>query len=107
MKMLLDENLPLRLRHDYSEFEVYTVQYMGWRGKENGELLSLILEQGFEIFLTYDKNIAFQQNFDKYSIPVCVFNTSLNKYEHLSALTSQVKELIATDNLKIGINIIE
>ncbi len=105
--MLLDENLPLKLRLDYEEYDVYTVQYMGWRGKENGELLGLILENQFELFLTYDKNIAYQQNFDTYSIPVCVLNVPLNKYEYLTLLTPKVKELIENHTLKIGINIIE
>lgn len=40
MKLLLDENLPKRLKQDFSEHEVYTVRDKGWSGVKNGELLN-------------------------------------------------------------------
>jgi predicted nuclease of predicted toxin-antitoxin system len=42
MKLLLDENLPKRLKVDLMEFEVYTVSDNGWAGKKNGELMKLM-----------------------------------------------------------------
>ena len=53
MKILLDENLPRRLKADFgADFEVYTVRDMNWLGKKNGELLGLIVFNGFDIFIT-------------------------------------------------------
>ena len=69
MKLLLDENLPKRLKKDFPEHEVYTVRDKGWNGKTNGALLALMLEDGFDVLLTFDKNLQHQQNFDKYPIP--------------------------------------
>ena len=48
MKLLLDENTPRKLKTDLSEFEVFTVREMGWGGKENGDLLDLMLKNNFD-----------------------------------------------------------
>ena len=62
MKVLLDENLDHRLRKLLGAHDVYTVDYMGWAGLRNGELLRIAEANGFEVFLTGDKNVAYQQN---------------------------------------------
>jgi predicted nuclease of predicted toxin-antitoxin system len=62
MKILLDENLPHRLRREFPQHEVMTVAYMGWAGVKNGELLSLAEANGFQVFLTADRNLSYQQN---------------------------------------------
>ncbi|MDZ4707726.1 MAG: DUF5615 family PIN-like protein [Saprospiraceae bacterium] len=58
MKLLLDENLPKRLKLDLNEHEIYTVADKGWKGITNGKLLELMIEINFDTFLTFDKNIA-------------------------------------------------
>lgn len=65
MKLLLDENLPKRLKEDFPEHEVYTVRDKNWNGVKNGELLKLMLDNGFQALLTFDKNLRSQQNFSK------------------------------------------
>jgi hypothetical protein len=62
VKILLDENLDHRLRRHLGAHDVYTVDYMQWAGLKNGELLRAAEEDGFEVFLTGDKNLAYQQN---------------------------------------------
>ena len=62
MKVLLDEQLPHRLRKHLGAYDVFTVDYMGWAGLKNGELLSVAEAGGFEVFLTGDKNLSYQQN---------------------------------------------
>ena len=52
-KVLLDENLPQLLRHHLTNFDVVTVQYQGWAGIQNGELISLI-DGKFDVLLTAD-----------------------------------------------------
>ncbi|WP_373515917.1 DUF5615 family PIN-like protein [Persicitalea sp.] len=68
MRLLLDENLPKRLKLDFPEHEVYTVRDKGWNGVKNGQLLKLLIENGFDALLTFDKNLQHQQNFSKYSV---------------------------------------
>jgi predicted nuclease of predicted toxin-antitoxin system len=74
MKLLLDENLPKKLKNDLADFEVFTVQEMGW--KTNGELLELMISNGFEALITADKNLQNQQSFKKYPIPVLTLNNT-------------------------------
>jgi hypothetical protein len=72
MLLLLDENLPKRLKLDFPEHDVYTVRDKQWNGTKNGPLLKLLLENSFNALLTYDKNLQHQQNFLKYTITVFV-----------------------------------
>jgi len=63
MRVLLDENLPLRLRLALVGHDVFTASYMGWAGIQNGNLLRLVEEGGFEVFVTADRKMKGQQNF--------------------------------------------
>ncbi len=67
--VILDENLPIPLRYFLSEFEVVTVQYQGWSGKQNGELINLI-DGKFDVFLTGDKNLRYQQQIENREIAI-------------------------------------
>ena len=70
MRLLLDENLPKRLKQDFLIHEVFTIREKSWNGIKNGELLKLLLENDFDALLTFDKNLQHQQNFQKYTITV-------------------------------------
>ena len=70
MRVLLDECVPPRLRGDLSGHEFRTVSEMRWRGKRNGELLRLMLAEGFDVLLTTDRNIPHQQNIRKAGVAV-------------------------------------
>ena len=61
MKILLDECTPRLLKRLLSEFEISTVQDMGWTGVTNGALLAMA-EAEFDVFVTTDKNLRYQQN---------------------------------------------
>jgi len=91
MKLLLDENLPKRLKNDLSEHETYTVADKAWTGISNGKLLELLIQNGFDVLLTFDKNLQYQQNFKKYSITVFVLNASDNSYSTLSKMIPKIK----------------
>lgn len=57
MKILLDESLLRKLRNNFgTEHKVFTVLDKGWLGKKNGELLKLMMEDKFELFVTVDRN---------------------------------------------------
>jgi hypothetical protein len=62
VRVLLDENLPHKLRACISQHEVTTVAYAGWGGLKNGELLKIAEEAGFEVFVTGDRALEYQQN---------------------------------------------
>jgi predicted nuclease of predicted toxin-antitoxin system len=86
MKLLLDENLPKKLKFHLPNHEVFHVSDKLWNGKKNGELLKLMLVDGFDALLTFDKNLQFQQNFEKYPLPVLVLVAAKNNFDSLSPL---------------------
>lgn len=102
MKLLLDENLPKRLKLDFPEHEIFTVRDKGWNGIKNGKLLSLLLENSYDALFTFDKNLSYQQNFFKYTITVFVLNAPINSYIELTKLSSQVHEYLNTPPLMHG-----
>ena len=67
--VILDENVPQPLRHYLTGFDVVTVQYQGWAGITNGELIALI-DGRFDVFLTADQNLRYQQNLRTRSIAI-------------------------------------
>jgi len=69
MKLLLDENLPIKLTAYFTDsHHVSTVVQEGWSGVKNGQLLNLMSDSGFEILITIDKNIRYQQNYESFAI---------------------------------------
>ena len=94
MRLLLDENLPKRLKQDLSEHEIYTVADKGWTGISNGKLLTLLTENEFDALIIFDKNLQYQQNFSKYAIAVLVLNASDNSYLTLKNLVPKIKETL-------------
>jgi len=103
--MLLDEDLPKLLKLDFPEHIVFTVRDMNWQGKTNGTLLRLMLANGFEVLMTFDKNLRHQQNFQTYSIAVLVLDAPKNKYEVLKELVPEVRQVLANP-LPVGATIV-
>jgi len=91
MKLLLDENLPKRLKNDFPEQEIFTVRDKDWNSKKNGELLELMLAENFDVLITFDQNMEHQQNFEKYPIAVFVLIAENNTYQLLSELLLNIK----------------
>lgn len=102
MRLLLDENLPKRLKLDFPEHEIFTVRDKEWNGIKNGELLKLLVDNSFNALLTFDKNLQHQQNFEKYTITVFVLTGRINQYVELTKLTPKVKEYLNRGYLPIG-----
>ena len=85
MRILLDEDLPRRLAAMLIGHETSTVQRSGWTGIKNGKLLGLASAQ-FDVFLTMDRNLEFQQNLAALPIAVLVVEAVSNRMEHLVPL---------------------
>jgi predicted nuclease of predicted toxin-antitoxin system len=62
MRILLDENLPHKLRRLLAGHDVRTAAYQGWAGLSNGALLKAAEDEGFEAIITADQGIRYQQN---------------------------------------------
>jgi hypothetical protein len=60
MKLLLDENLPHKLRELLVPHDVFTTAFMGWAGMRNGDLLALTAQNGFDALLSLDSGIQFE-----------------------------------------------
>lgn len=102
MLLLLDENLPKRLKLDFPEHEIYTVRDKAWNGIKNGDLLKLLIQNNFDALLTFDKNLQHQQNFLNYTIAVFVLSAKINSYEELTKLTPLIKVYFNDPHLPIG-----
>lgn len=106
MKILLDENIPAKLKLDFGEaYQVKTVRDMKWLGKKNGELLGLAAFNGFDIFITLDKNLTNQQNLEKVQIKFIVLLARDNKHQTLQPYVNKIKILLLSGKI-LKLNII-
>ena len=85
MKILLDECVDWRLSRLITGHEVKTARQMGWATIKNGELLALA-SQRFDVFVTVDRNLSFQQNIASFSVAVVVLRASSNRLAELQKL---------------------
>lgn len=94
MRILLDEQLPRQLARQFAGHHVRTVQQQGWAGLGNGELLRRAAAAGFEIFVTADQNLQFQQNLAHSPLGVIVLVAPSNALEDLLPLIPAVLEAV-------------
>ena len=99
MKILLDECIDRRLARDLKGHTVKTAPQMGWAGIKNGRLLALA-EKEFEVFVTVDRNLSFQQHLPKFKIAVLVLSARSNRLADLQPLVPAMLASFAT--LKAG-----
>ena len=90
MRILLDECVPVPLRRELTGHDVHTIQEMNWTGKKNGELLTLMADAGFDVLLTVDQNLRFQQNLAGAAVAVVVMVAPSNRLVDLVPLLPAV-----------------
>ncbi len=95
MRLLLDESVPGRLRRALPGHQVRTVGEAGWSGVKNGKLLALAANE-FDVFVTVDKNMPFQQNHLTLPIPVVVLHAASNELEFLLPLVARLEVVLAS-----------
>ena len=95
MRVLLDECLPKRLKRELVGHESRTAPEMGWASKRNGELLALAAG-AFDVFLTADRNLSYQQDVSAFNIAVIVLVAQSNRIDDLRPLAPRVLEVLAT-----------
>lgn len=97
-RVLLDENLPQPLRFQLTGHTVITSSYQGWAGQLNGDLVALAEEAAFDVMVTADQNLSYQQNMKGRKLALVVLSTP-NKTRVLANVT---RILAAVDEVETG-----
>ena len=93
MKILLVECIDRRVAKEIEGHEVVTVPKAGWAGVQNGDLLKRA-ETQFDVFLTVDRNVSFQQHLPKFAIAVVVLHAPTNRLKDLRTLLSKLHRVL-------------
>lgn len=75
MKLLLDEQIDVRMKPLLREFKVYTLHDFDWLGLQNGALREQVNQNGFDALVSADKNMPFQQNLSKVNFALVLLDT--------------------------------
>jgi len=106
MKILLDECIPQKFKDSFAGHDCSTVPEAGLAGQKNGELLSLAERNGFQVFLTLDKGVQYQQNLAQRSIAVIIVRARSNRIAdllpHAKACLEQVQSIRSGQMLLVG-----
>ena len=94
MRVLLDESIPIDFALDLPELQAQTVIGFGWAGLKNGALLRQAVGQ-FEVLITMDKNLQFQQNLAAHAIAVVLIRARSNRIDDLRPLVPQILAAVA------------
>ena len=93
-RVLFDENMPRLLRRDLPEFEIRTVQEEGWSSLQNGALLRKA-EMSFEVLVTADKRLQYQQDISSFRIAIVVVSAKSTRLIHMRPLVSRIQQALA------------
>ena len=99
-KLLLDECIPRKFKNHLPGHDCLTVPEAGWAGKKNGELLSAAENAGFQVFVSLDQGIEFQQNLTGRNIAVILLRAKSNRLADLVRLASQI--LVSLSSIEPG-----
>ena len=94
MRVLLDEQIDWRLKQSFdAEHDVETVRERGWIGKRNGDLLRAAAPV-FDVLLTMDRGIEYQQNFPAFEIAVVLVSAKSNRRGDMEPLMPEVNRML-------------
>jgi hypothetical protein len=99
VRVFLDECIDWRLARDIVGHDVKTARQMSWTTIQNGALLTLA-SQHFDVFVTLDRNLSFQQNLDSFSIAVVVLKAKTSRLADLKPLIPNL--LLAIESAQPG-----
>jgi len=97
LRILLDECVDRRLAREFPRHTVLNVYQQGWSGATNGELLALAARE-FDVFLTVDRNLSFQQSITDFDIAVVVIKSRTNRLQDLIQLVPSTLQAISDVN---------
>ena len=96
MRLLLDECVPRPLKRDFVGHEASHVRDLDWSGRRNGEILDLMVQAGFQVFITVDRNLEFQQNIQARGVAVVVLLARTNRRKDLQPLVPKALALLGS-----------
>lgn len=96
MKILLDECLPLDFRHSFSRHDAHTAEWAGLKGKKNGDLLRCAEAAGYQVLLTVDQGMPYQQNPVGRTISILMICSRTNQIEDLLFLVNRIMRALET-----------
>ena len=96
MRILLDECVPRGLARALADLDVAHVVDLGWSGRRNGVLLASMLTAGYTVFITVDRNLAFQQNIPAADVCVIVLHAAKDRVQDPVPLLPEVRAILAT-----------
>lgn len=106
MKVLLDECLPRKLKSALPDHDCITVPEAGFAGQKNGHLLALTEAAGFDVFLTVDKGLPYQQNLSGRKIAILVIRAKSNRRRdllpHVEACRTIVNSIRPGELIRVG-----
>jgi glutamate racemase len=76
VRVLFDQGTPAPLRRALTNHSVETAFELGWSKLRNGELIAAAEQAGFEVFVTTDKNLKYQQNLANRTLAIVVLGTT-------------------------------
>jgi len=88
MRILIDECIDERFRNSFLGYDCQTVRYAGLAGLENGDLLAAAEKARFDLFLTVDQGIEYQQNLNARKVAIIIFHAKSNRLKDLLPLVS-------------------
>ena len=94
MRILLDESVPRRLGSLLVGHEAETVTKSGWAGIKNGQLLALAATK-FDVFITADRNIEYQQNLAALPLAVLVLVVRSNRMEDVAPIVPDILQALS------------
>ncbi len=95
MRVLLDECVDRRILRHLADHDVTTVSKRGWGGIKNGRLLALAQEE-FDVLVTMDRNLSFQQSLPKFRIALVVLRARSNRLGDLLPLVPKIVSAISS-----------
>ena len=93
-KVLLDENLPQKLRLLLAPHQVFTTAWQGWAGISNGALVAVAENAGYDALLTADQGLNYQQNMRGRRLALVVLST--NRNSRVIAASAQISAAITS-----------
>ena len=96
MKILLDENIDVNFRHLLIWHDVFTVDFMGWKGIRNGDLLRAAIQDKFDAVLTMDKTIPKEQYLQQFDIILAILSPAKNTPNYIKELAPIILDKLPT-----------
>jgi hypothetical protein len=90
MRVLVDECIDEALRHEMAGHDCQTCRYAGFKGLTNGRLLAAAEQAAFDVIITVDRNMQYQQRFREREIALVILESRTTNLDDLRALVPAV-----------------